>query len=63
MAVTKPVIECLMSLVWEIAAIWRCPQTPAGNIRRQCEVLLGQWIKTAQNDASSEVMDKGIKVI
>lgn len=50
-----------MSPVWEIAAIWRCPQTPAGNIVRQCEVLLRQWIKTVQNDVFSEVMDKGIK--
>ena len=62
MAVTETVIGC-KSLVCEIAAIWRCQLTPAGNIRGQCEVLLGQWIKTAQNDVSSEVKDKEINVI
>jgi hypothetical protein len=50
-----------MSPVWGMAAIWKCPQTPARNIRRQCEALLGQWIKTAWNDVSSEAMVEGFK--
>jgi len=33
--------------VWRMAAIWNCPQTPDGNIRRQSQVLLGQRIKTS----------------
>jgi hypothetical protein len=44
-----------------MAAIWKCPQTPAGNIRRQCEAQLWQWIKTTWNDALSEVIVKGFK--
>jgi hypothetical protein len=38
-----------------------CPLTPAGNIRRPSEALLGQWIKTAWDDILPESIIKGFK--
>jgi len=29
--------------------IWKSPLTATGNVRRQSQALLGQWIKTAVN--------------
>jgi hypothetical protein len=49
MFVIKTSQRVLMSPVWRIAAIWNCPQTPDRNIRRQSQVLLGQWIKITWN--------------
>lgn len=38
-----------MLLVWGMDPIWKSALTATGNIRRQSQALLGQWIKTAVN--------------
>ena len=48
-----------MSPVWRMAAIWNCPQTPDGNIRRQSQMLLGQWNKTSWNVIGSHCQGVG----
>jgi hypothetical protein len=45
-----------------MAAIWEL-STPAGNIRRPSEALLGQWIKTAWDGISPESIVKGFKKV
>lgn len=46
-----------MLSVWETAAILNFPLTPAGNMRRPFEALLGQWIETDWMDISPELDD------
>ena len=43
--------------VWKITAILNCLLTPAGNIRRPSEALLGCWIETAWMDISPKSND------
>jgi hypothetical protein len=57
----KPFKDRLCCLYGEWLLSGNCPLTPAGNIRRPSEALLGQWIKTAWNDISPESIGKGFK--
>jgi len=38
-----------MLLVWGLDPVWKSPLTATGNVRRQAQAVLGQWIKTAVN--------------
>jgi hypothetical protein len=57
--VNKPFKNRLCCLYGEWLISGNCPLTPAGNIRRPSEALLGQWIKTALDDISPESIIKG----
>jgi hypothetical protein len=59
--VNKPFKDQLRRLYGEWMLSGNCPLTPAGNIRRPSEALLGQWIKTALDDISPESIVKGFK--
>jgi hypothetical protein len=59
--VNKPFEDRLRHLYGEWLLSGNCPLTPAGNIRRSSEALLGQWIKTAWDDISPESIVMGFK--
>jgi hypothetical protein len=59
--INKPFKDRLRCLYGEWLLTGNCPLTPAGNIRRLSEALLGQWIKTAWDDISPETIVKGLK--
>jgi hypothetical protein len=55
-AVKKPFKDQLCHLYGEWLLSGNCPPTPAGNIRRPSEALLGQWIKTTWDDISPSIV-------
>jgi hypothetical protein len=59
--VNKPFRDRLHCLYGEWLLSGNCPLTPAENIRRPSEALLGQWIKTAWDDISPESIVKWFK--
>jgi hypothetical protein len=59
--VNKPFNDLLCHLYGEWLLSGNCPLTPAGNIKRPSEALLGQWIKAAWDDISPESIVKGFK--
>jgi hypothetical protein len=59
--VKKPFKDRLRCLYGEWLLSVNCSLTPAGNIRRPSEALLGQRIKTAWDDISPESTVKGFK--
>jgi hypothetical protein len=59
--VNKPFKDRLCCLYGEWLLSGNCPLTPAGNMRRPSEALLGQWTETAWDDISPESIVKGLK--
>jgi hypothetical protein len=59
--VNRPLKDRLRCLYGKWLLSGNCPLTPAGNIRRPSEALLGQWIKTAWDDISPESISRGLK--
>jgi hypothetical protein len=58
--VNKPFKDRVRRLYGEWLLSGNCSLTPAGNIRRPSEALLGQWTKTAWDDISPEYIVKGV---
>jgi hypothetical protein len=59
--VDKPFKDQQRCLYWGWPLSGNYPLTPAGNIRRPSEALLGQWIKIAWDDISPESIVKWFK--